>query len=172
MQNRKSITQIILSIVILAALIVPIFPNANLSPAKIHPSLIRIADESPDEVVSVIVQLKQQTQDVEALISKIGGDVTHDLGILHAVTAQLPVSSAMKLANEPDVRWMSLDTEVTNSKRKTTSESDEVNSQPKNYYLETLNVQPVWDSGLLGNGVTVAVIDSGVNPEKDLQVNQ
>jgi len=171
MQNRKSITQIILSIVILAALIVPIFPNANLSPAKIHPSLIRIADESPDEVVSVIVQLKQQTQDVEDLVSKFGGDVTHDLGILHAVTAQLPASSAMKLANEPDVRWMSLDTEVANSKRKTTSESDEVNSQPKNYYLETLNVQPVWDSGLLGNGVTVAVIDSGVNPEKDLQVN-
>ena len=36
-----------------------------------------------------------------------------------------------------------------------------------NHYLNTLNVQPVWDMGLQGQGVAVAVIDSGISPNLD-----
>ncbi len=38
---------------------------------------------------------------------------------------------------------------------------------PPNYYLETLNVQPVWDMGIDGSGVTVAIVDSGVALDYD-----
>ncbi|MCP4426223.1 MAG: S8 family serine peptidase [Chloroflexi bacterium] len=36
-----------------------------------------------------------------------------------------------------------------------------------NYYLDTLNVQPVWDMGIQGQGVTIAVIDSGISLKDD-----
>jgi serine protease AprX len=36
-----------------------------------------------------------------------------------------------------------------------------------NYFLETLNVQPVWDMGYQGQGVTIAVIDSGISHDSD-----
>jgi serine protease AprX len=36
-----------------------------------------------------------------------------------------------------------------------------------NHYLNTLNVQPVWNQGVQGQGVTVAVIDSGISPSPD-----
>jgi serine protease AprX len=38
---------------------------------------------------------------------------------------------------------------------------------PPNYYLDTLNVRPVWDMGYDGSGVTVAVVDSGVALDYD-----
>jgi serine protease AprX len=36
-----------------------------------------------------------------------------------------------------------------------------------NTYLDTLNVGPVWEMGIEGQGVTIAVIDSGVAPDAD-----
>ncbi|MCP4415924.1 MAG: S8 family serine peptidase [Chloroflexi bacterium] len=38
---------------------------------------------------------------------------------------------------------------------------------PRNYYLDTLNVRPVWKKGIQGQGVTIAVIDSGLSLKDD-----
>ena len=50
-----------------------------------------------------------------------------------------------------------------------TSDTVPVDANPPtlNHYLNTVNVQPVWDMGLQGQGVTVAVIDSGISPSLD-----
>jgi serine protease AprX len=41
------------------------------------------------------------------------------------------------------------------------------NTPTPNHYLNTTNVQPVWDMGLQGQGIAVAVIDSGISPSLD-----
>lgn len=39
---------------------------------------------------------------------------------------------------------------------------------PPNYYIDTLNVRPLWDAGLKGQGIGVAVIDSGISSSPDI----
>jgi serine protease AprX len=45
--------------------------------------------------------------------------------------------------------------------------NDPVTLAQPNTYLQTLNVQPVWDMGINGAGVTIAVVDSGVALDSD-----
>ena len=48
----------------------------------------------------------------------------------------------------------------------------ETSPLPKNYYLETLNVPAVWEMGFQGQGVTVAVVDSGITDDPDFGAHQ
>jgi len=175
MTKWKKFKQFVFSMVVLV-LILSVFTSVftikpNPSPVNIQPSLAEIAANSPNQIVAAIIQVKHNNQYVETLVSSLGGEITHDLQILNALTAQLPAAAAVKLAHNPNVRWVALDTQVQKSKRGTVNESVELIPSPENYFLDTLNVRPVWDLGLLGQGITVAVIDSGVNQEKDLQVD-
>jgi serine protease AprX len=107
----------------------------------------------------------------EERVTQLAGLLTQELPIINAFAAQLSAQAALDLANDPNVRWVSLDAPVESSKRKTESESEQVTTTPVNYFLDTLGVRPVWEMGLKGQGITVAVIDSGTNQEKDLQVD-
>ena len=40
---------------------------------------------------------------------------------------------------------------------------------PPNYYLDTLNVPAVWDMGIKGDAIGIAVIDSGIAPDDDFK---
>ena len=44
---------------------------------------------------------------------------------------------------------------------------DACSAMPTNTYLETLRVPPVWDMGLNGSGITVAVVDSSIAQDDD-----
>ena len=45
--------------------------------------------------------------------------------------------------------------------------NDPCSAMPPNTYLETLRVPQVWDMGLDGSGITVAVVDSGITLDDD-----
>ena len=171
MIKRKAPAQIIISMLLLAAMLAQINLHSSTSPTNLHPSLAEIAAQSPSQMVSVIIQVQDNKHEVEQLVSRLDGEITHDLHILNAFTAKLSAESTLYLADDPNVRWVSLDTQVEGSKGKPVKEGIEFVPEPENYFLETLNVQPLWDMGLQGQGITVAVIDSGVNLEKDLQIN-
>ncbi len=40
---------------------------------------------------------------------------------------------------------------------------------PPNYYLDTLNVPAVWDMGIKGDAIGIAIIDSGIAPDNDFK---
>jgi serine protease AprX len=149
-----------------------LMPTSNYS-AQAHPMVLQIAADAPDQMVSVIVQEAGVSGDAAALVKQLGGRVTKDLHIINAFAAELGAAEAVELASSPTVRWVSLNAPVESTDKGGGGKpvvQEEVPLQP-NYYLDTLNVRPVWDMGLLGQGITVAVIDSGTNTEKDLQVD-
>lgn len=171
MKNWQKYSQILFILILLVGLLVPTALPRNSAGAKVHPQLVKMASDSPDQTVSVIVQVQSHHLNPEARITELDGVFTQELPIINAFAAQLSAQAALDLGNDPDVRWVSLDAPVESSKRKTESESEQVTPTPVNYFLDTLGVRPVWEMGLKGQGITVAVIDSGTNQEKDLQVD-
>jgi len=160
-----------LNLVLVVALLLPLtalrpMPDVTL---RTQPALVRLAAARPDEVVSVIVQKTMADAAVEELVTRLGGVVTRDLHIIHAVAAQLPAQAAVELAQAPSVRWVSLDAPMVEAGKFITTTSDvtggTVVAQPINVYPTAIRVTEVWTTSagaLQGQGIAVAVIDSGI----------
>lgn len=136
---------------------------------RLHPALIQIA-AGPERKVPVIVQKTNATGRVEDLVSELGGTVTKDLHIINAFAAELPTSALLELAGSDGVRWVIPDAPVISSNREGDDDGpcgDDLEDCPQNHYLDTLGVRQVWDMGLDGQGIAVAVIDSGISTDKD-----
>lgn len=171
MKNWLKYIQILISLTLLVGFLTPAALPENYPSVKTHPILVDIATKAPHQVVSVIAQKRGNDNEMEALISQLDGTVTQELHILNAFVAELTAEEALKLASNPNVRWVTLNSDVESSKGKPPKNSLGNEPTPSNYFLDTLGVRPLWDMGLQGQGITVAVIDSGTNQEKDLQVD-
>lgn len=136
-----------------------------------QPLLSQLAMEDPDQLLWVIVQVAGEASEPHGLIDQLDGEFGNDLSIINAFTARLSAGAAVKLAGHSSVRWVSVDSPVEKTGRKTSKKIDESSTDPQNYFLDTLGVRPLWETGLNGKGISVAVIDSGITPEKDLQVD-
>ena len=131
-----------------------------------HPMLVEMASQDPEYKVSVIVQKMLGSQDVEALVERLGGQVTQNLSIINAFAAEMTASAAYELAASPDVRWVSLDAPMEGA-----ACVDCVSSAALvNNYVKTVRADKVWNlsTPLQGQGIGVAVLDSGVNYQTDL----
>jgi serine protease AprX len=77
--------------------------------AKAQPLLTELAAQNPSQMVRVIVQQMAGATGAEALVAKLGGQVTRDLSIINAFVAEMTAETAVKLALSESVRWVSLD---------------------------------------------------------------
>jgi serine protease AprX len=114
------------------------------------------------------VQKSSPDASIEFLVTELDGTVLKDLHIINAVVAIMPAGNIPFLTQSEAVRWISLDGPVANSGRKHKDPAPE--PLPENFYLDTLNVRPVWEMGYTGKGIGVAVIDSGVTVDRDFSV--
>jgi len=134
---------------------------AQAGPAKAHPLLVQLADDNPQQSVAVIVQKADNSGQVEARVHLLGGEVTKDLQIINAFVAEMSASAALELARDARVRWVSLDAPVITT-GDTSAPIDITNLQAA--FIQTVGADRVWNEGpayLQGQGVTVAIIDSG-----------
>lgn len=136
---------------------------------KAQPLLIEMSAQDPDQMIRVIVQKAAGTSDAEQEMTNLGGQVTADLHMINAFAAEMTVEAAVKLAQKDSVHWVSLDSEVTSTV--CTGCVDTTNLA--NSYIRTIQADKVWNLPKLlqGQGVAVAVIDSGINPNGDLYTN-
>jgi serine protease AprX len=163
-----------ISALVITALLVPLLvvaPAAD-APLRIQPILLQMAAERPDESVRVIVHKlglpsPGSGRTVEELVLRMGGRILRDLHIINAFATELPAETVPVLARASGVRWISLDAPVVTSGKGGGKPSGE--PLPPTYFLDTLRVRQVWDMGLQGQGITVAVIDSGINNEQDFR---
>lgn len=125
--------------------------------AEQHPKLApELKGRHNQSTVDVIVQFHKQAQS-SAMTAKIvgkGGKVQHDLSYIHALHTFLPASRIAELEKDGDVEYIS-----------------------PNRHLETLlsnsagavNANYAWTLGLDGSSVGVAIMDSGIHVNNDLQ---
>ena len=133
---------------------------------SIQADLAQISDSAPNQQVSVIIQTTGSSDQVEGAIERLGGAVTRDLSIINALAARIPAEAVTELGQIQGVRWVSLDAPIIS-----TAKGGNGGGKPDGggmtpaydqHHLETLNVRDVWAMGLQGEGIAVAVIDSGI----------
>jgi serine protease AprX len=135
----------------------------TMNDAKVQPALLTLASEQPDSTVEVIVQMAGSAAEAEELISSLGGAITKELHVINAIAGYLPARAVKSLADLAGVRWVTLDGAVESNAWYDRSCDD----CPPNQFLDTMGVRPLWDLGINGSGVGVAIIDSGVHKDFD-----
>ncbi len=167
--RRLFVIFLVLCLISTTALLPPL-PQAE--GGNVQPILRQMAASQPETVVGVIVQKAGSGQSPEELVRLLGGRVTKDLGIINAFAAELPAGEVERLAGDPGVRWISLDAPVIGqgdpSGRGAGRGDDDDGSielnNLVNAYLYAIGAPALWNGPhqLQGQGITVAVVDSGI----------
>jgi serine protease AprX len=169
MKIKKTYIQVLLMIVLTLGILGPAAMPSTGRPVNAHPLLLKTAAESPEQYVSVIVQVTGENDRVAGAVERLGGRVTKDLHIISAFAAEMNAAAAMNIARDPNVRWVSLDGKVESAGKPVRTNEEPPVPAPENYYLDTTGVRQTWEMDLDGKGITVAVIDSGVYADNDFK---
>lgn len=140
-------------------------PAGSLDPnLRAHPILQYGALVEPDKKVRVIVQLTglpSTTHEVDSLAHAFHGNIKEIFPFINTAVVEMAYKDIPPLAAMPIVRYISPDG---STKRKSVDDRD-----LKNTFDAAAGAQAVWNNtaGLdaTGRGVTVALLDSGVNTE-------
>ena len=165
----------------IALLVLPLRPlsvQAQSVTSKIAPALQTLMTASPTKMLPVIVEVSEATPPFTA-----GVNVTlanQALSILQAngqPVGPLPiVDGAAGWANAAGINAMSLLSQVSEidldatvqPHKPSTIETSNYLGTPGSMYVQEVNGNQVWSQGDSGQGITVAVLDSGVNNDPDL----
>jgi serine protease AprX len=110
----------------------------------------------PDSLLDVIVQFKVRPQAKHyARMAARGASTKARLHSINAAAFKIPASALAELEADPDVAFVSPDRQV----QQTSTETD--------FYDQAVGAPYAWSVGFDGNGIGVAVIDSGVTDNGD-----
>ena len=98
-----------------------------------------------------------------AAVEAAGGSVTQDLWIVNSVAADVPVAALSTLRTQSGVVEVSADEPV-----QVQAATPSPLHPPTAKYPKVVGADHLWAEGIDGEGVTVAVIDTGVKPVADL----
>ena len=142
----------------LIASVLTVLLGAWIAPAVTHPSLA--SDARVD--TAVIVQGASAAA-VRAAVAAHGGKVTQDLWIVNGVAADVPAAALAALAAEPGITHVTEDVAV---------HVQDVTPSPLHsasaVYSKAVGADRLWAEGVDGEGIAVAVVDTGVAKVGDL----
>lgn len=136
--------------------------HAQANQAKLAPELQGLA---PDRTVDVIIQYKQTPTPLHhARVAAVGGQLQRSLDIIHGAHYSIPASQLETLSNDPDVVFISPDRAVF-----ATASTSPYTASP-DYGWRTVGADLATSVfGVDGTGVGIALIDSGINANEDLE---
>ncbi|GIV96239.1 MAG: hypothetical protein KatS3mg057_0896 [Herpetosiphonaceae bacterium] len=139
-------------------------PLQTLARPKVQPHLLALAEQHPDTIIGIIVQKQVAGNHLEQQVAALGGRVTHDLHIINSFAAVLPGRAVAQLARAEGVRWISLDAPVVETAERNVCPLCIDTSNLKNTYIKAVRADTLWntESYLQGQGIGVAVVDSGI----------
>jgi len=167
--NRIVTRKLLLGLTLVAALVVlALAASPGVSAkgeGKVHPAVGVYEQQHPGQKVPVIVRVKKGAHQAASQLSASVG-ASEDLSLIDAFAAAVSPADVERLASDPDVRMVSLDAVMTASGGK--SDSVDHSALATAYPFAAAAVS-AWDAGVTGEGVTVAVIDSGISGADDFQ---
>lgn len=167
---------------LMMTLLLPLLPAsaaAKSEPERVHPALAKMASQNPNQTVRVIVQGYKPGVDLGTEVEGEGGKNGKALSLIRGYAAEMPAAKALELAKNPDVKWVSIDAPMVSTARPTTGPStaqsaNGASTSRKTNGLSTADLatvyplavqaDKVWNgpAQVTGEGVTVAVLDSGI----------
>ncbi len=152
--QRKSLG---LAAVLLATLLIFILtlapPTDTAVAINVQPELLALAAEQPDTAVRVMIQTGDSRDKVKDLITNLGGVVIKDLSIINAVVAEMEAKTAVDLALDASVNWVSLDSPVVKSQTyETFTVRDEFNNTAYSNNDGSAHWASDWQEGGESNG--------------------
>jgi serine protease AprX len=163
-----------LSLLLVVAVLIPYLGSATLALADTHSGplraqsqLLQLASAQPAATVSVIVQKAGAGSSLEAMVSDLGGHVTHDLSIINGFAAEMPASAVRQLASAEQLRWVSLNSPQIETGRSGGCSQCVNTSRLQNAYIQTIGADRLWNEPpyLQGQGIGVAIVDSGITAD-------
>lgn len=133
--------------------------NGALASQGIHPTVLAWASQAPSTPVPVIIQVGGPLDEVESFVTARGGTVEHRLTLINALSASLPPSLLPALAAQPSVTMVTLDAPVVSTGYAIDS------TRLATTFQRTIGASQLWNSGVTGKGIGVAVIDTGVSDD-------
>ena len=126
--------------------------NGDREPTKVYPALLEMAKQRPNETVRIIIQTVRERQGrkrdmPEQTIMDAGGRISKRLKIVNGMAVEVPARAVEALAQNPNVRWISLDAPLRSSLVTTTVIRDEFASQS----FENNNGAAKWASPWMEN---------------------
>jgi serine protease AprX len=169
-QYRNSHPAIIFVMIVFVLSLFSPAPTAQISESlAIQPQLLELAAQNSAQRVQVIVQKASDRPDAEALVVRLGGQVMEDLSIINAFAAEMPAGAVLDLARSEAVHWISLDAKVASAACAQCVDTTKL----LNSYIQTIKADQVWNAApyIQGQGIGIAIVDSGINPNGDLYTN-
>ena len=131
-----------------------------------HPA---VRSAASDERPVVVVARPGHIPAARAQVAAAGGHLTRDLALVDGFAAVVPAHAVAGLRASPEIRSLTPDTAVrvaSLSQGGLLATADV--SEPTSVYPQAMGANRVWQAGDRGQGVTVAVIDTGISSSTDL----
>ena len=126
------------------------------SPAK------TVGSPGPDMTV-LVSQTASAGQAGERAVAHLGGRVLRHLSLIDGFAARLPRSAVPVLSHVAGVRWVS-----PNGSLRLEGQYGQDSGTASAVYTDVVRAGRTWGAGITGQGVTVALVDTGVNTSGDL----
>jgi serine protease AprX len=141
------------------------------SSAPLDPRIATLAARRPDQLVQTIVQFKGGVSADRARwdIARFAGNVFGELHIINALAVKLTAREARSLAASPDVRAVSLNAAIKTEGDPAAGAGHDHGRRSLNAnslettYDQTMGIPALWQGGIDGAGIGVAVIDTGID---------
>ncbi len=162
--RRRAAAGVVASLIAVAGLALPAARAAESSNAFAVVDARVLAVHTGD--VNVVVQkLNAADRGPETAIEDLGGTVTRDLPIVDGFAATVPATATGQLAGIPGVRAVTLDEKL---HPQGLLGGSTTTVQPKSAFIKEIRADNMWASGATGQGVTVALLDTGIANVQDV----
>ncbi|MGH9037099.1 MAG: S8 family peptidase, partial [Acidimicrobiia bacterium] len=138
---------------VLALALALVATGAGLSPARASQSVLEV----------VVQEWNPADRVAEDAVERIGGDTGRQLPIVDGFAATLPTAQLAALEGAPGVKNVTVNRSVTLS-----GQYGENSGIASAVYTDAVRATMAWNKGYTGEGVGIAVIDTGVNAAGDL----